>query len=169
MPAKDSFHVRHLDVAVQTVITDTAAAIRIIWIIRKIMHLIVAVLGRDIGRINIMESAKRVLMTLDAIHAIAIKGYWIDDGEPDLYLIYHASVNQQNDLQTSGYRSSWKDDASIQVKTIRAGTLMVEILDEDYKLLWRGLATATVSADPQKNQKKIHDIIEKMFARFPPP
>jgi Domain of unknown function (DUF4136) len=36
------------------------------------------------------------------------------------------------------------------------------------KLLWRGIATDTLSDNPQKHAKKIEEAAEKMFKKFPP-
>ena len=35
-----------------------------------------------------------------------IKGFWLNEEEPDLYLVYHASAKEEVDLGGAGYRSS---------------------------------------------------------------
>jgi len=36
------------------------------------------------------------------------------------------------------------------------------------KLVWRGVATDTLSSKPEKNDKKLDEATEKMFKDFPP-
>jgi Domain of unknown function (DUF4136) len=36
------------------------------------------------------------------------------------------------------------------------------------KMVWRGVAQATVSDKPEKNAEKIDKSLAKMFARYPP-
>jgi len=36
------------------------------------------------------------------------------------------------------------------------------------KLVWRAEAEKVLSGDPEKNEKKLHDVVEDMFKKFPP-
>ena len=48
------------------------------------------------------------------------------------------------------------------------GTLVVDVVDaRGKKLAFRATASDTVSDNPQKNEKKIHKAVEKMFAKYP--
>jgi hypothetical protein len=47
--------------------------------------------------------------------------------------------------------------------------MVVDLFDAKTKrLVWRGIATDTISSDPQKNAMKIEKAVEKMFKKFPP-
>jgi hypothetical protein len=49
------------------------------------------------------------------------------------------------------------------------GTLLVDIFDSQTKhLVWRGIATDTLSGDPEKNVKKLQHAVEDRFKHFPP-
>jgi hypothetical protein len=93
----------------------------------------------------------------------------LEEEEPDLYLVYHASAKEEVDLGGAGYRQTWTSPGTLKVEKYLAGTLVVDILDaKKGRLLWRGIATATVSPTPQKNQTIINKAVSKLFERFPP-
>ncbi|HVW08100.1 MAG TPA: DUF4136 domain-containing protein [Bryobacteraceae bacterium] len=49
------------------------------------------------------------------------------------------------------------------------GTLTVDLFNgKTKKLIWRGVATKTLSDKPEKNEKKLQDAVAKMFDKFPP-
>ena len=55
------------------------------------------------------------------------------------------------------------------VRTYTTGTLVLDMWDASAKkLVWRGVASDTVSDDPAKNAKKIDQVARKMFERYPP-
>jgi Domain of unknown function (DUF4136) len=55
------------------------------------------------------------------------------------------------------------------VQTYTEGTLVVDLYDATTrKMVWRGVAQATVSDKPEKNALKIDKSLAKMFARYPP-
>jgi len=48
------------------------------------------------------------------------------------------------------------------------GTLVVDMLDANTKnLIWRGVASDTLSNNNDKNTKKLDKDVEKMFQHFP--
>jgi hypothetical protein len=50
------------------------------------------------------------------------------------------------------------------------GALTVDIFDANSKrLIWRGMATDTLSDKPEKNREKLEKAVEDMFKKFPPP
>ena len=56
-----------------------------------------------------------------------------------------------------------------RVSTYQVGTLIVDLWDaKTKKLIWRGVASDTLSDSPQKNQGKIDKVTEEMFKRYPP-
>ncbi len=59
--------------------------------------------------------------------------------------------------------------ATTTTSTWVEGTLVIDLYDAaNKKLGWRGVATDTLSDNPQKNAKKIEEAAEKMFKKFPP-
>jgi hypothetical protein len=51
----------------------------------------------------------------------------------------------------------------------KVGTLVVDVFDSSNKhLIWRGVASDTLSSKPEKNDKKLESAVEKMFEKFPP-
>jgi Domain of unknown function (DUF4136) len=70
-----------------------------------------------------------------------------------------------------GYRGGWGGvgSATTTVSTYVTGTMVLDLYEAaNKKLLWRGIATDTLSDNPQKNAKKIEEAAEKMFKKFPP-
>lgn len=46
---------------------------------------------------------------------------------------------------------------------------MLDIVDAaDNELVWRGMVTETLTDDPRKNDRRIHDAIRKLLDGFPP-
>ena len=100
---------------------------------------------------------------------LGIKGYWQEEQEPDMYLVYHASAKEEVDLAGADYRASWKSPATLKVEKHIAGTLVLDMLDaKKGHLLWRGIATATVDPNLQKNQTIINKAVRKLLEGFPP-
>jgi Domain of unknown function (DUF4136) len=59
--------------------------------------------------------------------------------------------------------------ATTNVDYNKVGTLVVDVFDSGTKhLIWRGVATDTLSSKPEKNDKKLDDAVNKMFDKFPP-
>lgn len=53
--------------------------------------------------------------------------------------------------------------------TYRIGTLVLDLYDAQTKrLIWRGMATKTLSNKPAKNEKGLEKAVAKMFKHFPP-
>ncbi|MES1258930.1 MAG: DUF4136 domain-containing protein [Acidobacteriota bacterium] len=49
------------------------------------------------------------------------------------------------------------------------GTLTVDMFDAGTKkLIWRGVASKTLSSKPEKNVKKLQDSVADLFKKFPP-
>jgi hypothetical protein len=59
--------------------------------------------------------------------------------------------------------------ATTTVTPERVGTLTVDVFDSaTKKLVWRGVATDTLSSKPEKNDKKLDEAVGDMFEHFPP-
>jgi hypothetical protein len=99
---------------------------------------------------------------------LGVNSVFKDENEPDLYAVYHAAAEGSFEI-TGGYGSDWKGANAITVNNHVAGTLVVDLVDAaENQLVWRGIATATVSSERKKNQDTIRKAVEKMFADFPP-
>ena len=59
--------------------------------------------------------------------------------------------------------------STTQVRTYQVSTLVVDLWDAQAKqLVWREVASDTVSNNLQQNEKKIDEAAEEMFKRYPP-
>lgn len=107
------------------------------------------------------------------------KGLSRVESKPDLYVVTHASskTEKQIDVNNLGYAGygwgGWdrwgRGPTSVNVYEIPTGTLMVDLLDaQSNELVWRGVATKTLSENPQKVAKLINKVVAKMFKKFPP-
>jgi hypothetical protein len=60
--------------------------------------------------------------------------------------------------------------ATTTVEPNRVGNLTVDLFQGgSKKLIWRATASEVISSNPDKNDKKLNDAVEKMFKHFPPP
>lgn len=65
-----------------------------------------------------------------------------------------------------GFNSS---TSTTRVQETPVGTLTVDLFDaKSKKLVWRGIATETLSDKPEKNTKKLDEAVEDLFKKFPP-
>jgi hypothetical protein len=122
---------------------------------------------------------------------LAARGLTKVEGNADLTVVYHCSVTQQTQLNTTslggwgwgpgwrrgwgwggGWRGGWGGlggNAITQVEQIPVGTLIVDVGDSASKrYIWRGTATRTISSKSDKNSKAIDSEVKKMFEKFPP-
>lgn len=59
--------------------------------------------------------------------------------------------------------------ATTTVQETPVGTLTVDMFDgQSKKLIWRAIATETLSEKPEKNEKKLQSAVEDMFKKYPP-
>ena len=98
------------------------------------------------------------------------------DTDPDVYIAYYTA--DRGDLRLTlgdlGYAygpdfslgSYWEGGVGNRTSnsfTFKEGTLIIDVWDAERKqLVWRGMATATVAKDPDKNDKKIEKALKKM-------
>jgi Domain of unknown function (DUF4136) len=99
---------------------------------------------------------------------LSVRGIFPDEDEPDLHVVYHASSREEFQVG-GGYRRDWEDAGDLKVDSYVAGTLLVELVDAgENRVVWRAMATATVSGNPKKARDRIPSVIRKMFDGFPP-
>jgi Domain of unknown function (DUF4136) len=93
----------------------------------------------------------------------------VDPGaNPDLLVVYNAGVKQNVSLE--GYRMGWYNAmGSIQQVVENEGTLVVDLADPQQKMvIWRGMASETLSDKSSKNIEKVQKMVRKMFEKYPP-
>lgn len=121
---------------------------------------------------------QRIINGVDA--RMAQKGFQkVDPGaNPDLIVLYHAAVGTQAQyytMNTGGYGWGYRwgggmGTSTTTVEQIPVGALSVDIGDaKTKKLLWLGKGTDTLSTKPEKVEKTINKVLDKMFKKFPPP
>lgn len=77
-------------------------------------------------------------------------------------------VTFYNDLGDGWWWSGF-GTATTETVTYKVGTLVLDMYDAQTKrLIWRGVATKTLSKKPEKNEKALEKAVEKMFKNFPP-
>jgi len=110
---------------------------------------------------------------------LAEKGLTRTDGQPDLFVVTHVSRSTEKQVDASymsyggyygwgGWGAGW-GSTYVNVREIPVGSLVVDLVDaEKNELVWRGMASDTLSEKTQKNEKKVKKAVSKMFHRFPP-
>jgi hypothetical protein len=108
---------------------------------------------------------------------------WKKNSTPqgDIAVIVNISTAERKSLDTFysgfgggyGYYGGWHGgmgSSTTSVQTYTDGTMVVDLFNaQTRKLVWRGIATDTLSKDPKKNANKINKAAEKMFKKdFPP-
>ena len=114
---------------------------------------------------------------------LAKEGLTQSEDNPDLLIGYQAAVTNQTQLNTYstdmgspgwGYGARWgygwgSSTSTTTSSTIRNGTLVLDMMDPHQKqLIFRGVATDTLSDKPEKNIKKIQKAATKIFEKYPP-
>jgi Domain of unknown function (DUF4136) len=99
---------------------------------------------------------------------LSVRGIFPDEADPGLYVVYHASAHEE--FQVKGeYRWDWKDSGGVKVDSHVAGTLVIDLVDAaQNRVVWRAIATATVTGNPKKVKSRIPSIVQRMFEDFPP-
>jgi hypothetical protein len=96
---------------------------------------------------------------------------------PDVVVTYHTSSKDEvvvtADSWGYGYGPGWyggmggMGTTTARSHTYTKGTLIVDVWNaKDKQLLFRGTATDTVDANPEKMEKKINKCVEKMVKEF---
>jgi Domain of unknown function (DUF4136) len=126
--------------------------------------------GTDIGdELN----HKRIVQAVEA--QLASKGLTRADanGEPDLFVAYHAAFDRNLQINTLGAGPGFRFGGSgtARVEEIVTGTLAVDIIDAKTRsIVWRGMAAKELEPDakPEKREKNINRAAEKLFKNYPP-
>jgi hypothetical protein len=112
------------------------------------------------------EVNRRIAETIE--NELSVRGIFPDEADPGLLVVYHASRDDTFEVQ-GGYRRDWEDSGAVTVDSHVAGTLVVDLVDaEQNRVVWRAIATATVTGNLKKVRGRIPAVVQRMFADFPP-
>lgn len=89
--------------------------------------------------------------------------------KPDFFLFYRAHAEEKLDPTVVPYSCGEVIcGQSLDIKTIREGTLVLDIIDaESNRVVWRGTAVSVLS-DPSNRQEMISEAVYRMLRNFPP-
>jgi hypothetical protein len=119
----------------------------------------------------------------DAIQSqLTAKGLKQDDANPDVWVVYHVSVDKKKELNGyttgmggyGGYGWGWgggMTTTNMRVNEILEGTLIIDIASASKKaLVWRGVGVKEIDtgAKPDKRDKNINKAVEKILKNYPP-
>jgi len=91
----------------------------------------------------------------------------------DLIVFSHGTTGTKKQVYVDNYgygrwRYGW-GTTTATVQEFEVGTLVIDLVDnETEQLVWRGVATETISSKPETNEKRFRRTIEKMFKKYPP-
>ena len=99
------------------------------------------------------------------------------DSDPDVYVTYYGSTDEQLQFQTvyTGVGRGWGrwgggiSTASTRATTFTEGTLVIDVWDAgENELLWRSVVSDTLGDNPERNAERINRGVARAFERFPP-
>jgi hypothetical protein len=102
------------------------------------------------------------------------KGWQRVDRGGDIAITAVGSARNQQEYQTfydgmGGWRWRGFGETTTQVENYAVGSLVLDFYDSANKqLVWRGIASDTLSDKPQQNEKKLEKSVDKMLKDFPP-
>lgn len=100
------------------------------------------------------------------------RGYGLSDSNAELVIHYHILIDDKETVlpehEASNYGPYWQR-APANVYTFREGTLIIDMMDVNNNLVWRGAAISPIEEiyTPEKTTKLINDAVKKMFKSFP--
>jgi hypothetical protein len=119
------------------------------------------------GTVAVDAEVNRILVE-SIENELSVRGIFPDEDEPGLHVVYHASAREEFQVE-GGYRRDWEAAGALTVNSHLAGTLVVDLVDaSENRVVWRAIATATVSGNAKKARGRIPSVVQKMFADFPP-
>ncbi len=111
---------------------------------------------------------------------LSLLGYEETEANPDMFVTYHGITQAQHQLDTTsfgyGMGGGWRwgggmGSSTTQVRTYYKGTLVIDMYDaKTNHMIYRGTGTDSISDKPQKNEKKINKVLDKLFnpEKWPP-
>jgi Domain of unknown function (DUF4136) len=130
-------------------------------------------------------AAERVKHAVD--DTLQKKGWQEVPSGGQVTIMVKGQIRNQEELQTfydglgGGWGRGWRwggwgwgpgggfGESTTTATNIPTGHLVIDVFDTQNKdLVWRGISTAELSNDPEKNRKKLYQDVDKMFKKFPP-
>lgn len=102
------------------------------------------------------------------------KGWQKVDNGGDVALTAVGSARNQKEYQTfydgmGAWRWGGFGETTTQVENYPVGSLVLDMYDAHNKqLIWRGVASQSLSDKPEKNEQKLDKAVNKMLDHFPP-
>ncbi len=116
-----------------------------------------------------------VSLTEQRIHAgvnaqLQMRGLTQVNANPDLYVATHVATQTVPQFIASGFGPWWGPGGGMAtVQSYTQGTLVVDLYDASTKkMVWRGVATGSVSSRPSRNTRRLDRALMRMFERYPP-
>jgi len=115
--------------------------------------------------------SERIMQDVD--QQLAAKGWSkVEAGGDATVSAFGRTHNEQTFYTGMGGGWRWRGgfgDAMTTTENTPVGTLVVDVFDaSSKKLIWRGMATDTLSSKPENNEKKLEHSVMDMFKHFPP-
>lgn len=117
-------------------------------------------------------------LTHDVNAALTAKGWQEVPEGADVGIVAHVATQQEQTLDTfyNGFGDGWGwrfgggfGEATTTPETYTVGTLVIDLFDAHTKqLIWRSVATDTISDKPEKDSEQMRKAVDKMFKDFPP-
>jgi hypothetical protein len=116
---------------------------------------------QGVNPLNVQRLQSAIEAELSAVGLVKV------DKDPDVLVAMHGATKEDVSLQSWGYAPRF-GGGSVSVNKIPVGMIAVDLIDaRAKKLAFRGTASDSISDNPQKNEKKIHKAVEKMFEKYP--
>jgi hypothetical protein len=138
---------------------------------------------KDVEPMQNQLTEERLKSAID--RALASKGLTKVDSNPDLWVVMHARLSKETQINT--YNTGWgyggwggygwgawgggMGTSTSTVNEIPVGNLVVDLVDtKKNQMIWRGHASKTLdpNASPETKEKNINEAVTKMFATYPP-
>jgi len=123
--------------------------------------------------------AKRIEAAIES--ELKLKGKTFKDSQADAFVTYHISSLQKihsSPVTTSvGVGRGWGAgygsigfQTSPDVRQYEEGQLLIDVLDKNGNLMWRGKATSPLEEHPtpEETTKHINEAVQKLMSQFPP-
>ncbi len=114
---------------------------------------------------------------------LSANGFRKVSSNSDVVVTYNVEESEEMSLNTTYMGGGWgmgpgwgwgaggmgMGSSTTQVRKYNVGTLVLDMWDvKEHRLVWRGIVSDSLSADPQKNAKKINKAAQKLFEKYPP-
>jgi hypothetical protein len=132
---------------------------------------------RWIGHPHVKDDPLMEQRVIDDVNAALVAKGWQQVSEgADVGIMAHVATERERTLETmyTGFGGGWRwgggfGEAITTPETYTVGTVVVDLFDaHTQQLIWRGVATDTLSGKPEKDTEKLNKAVQKMFKEFPP-